>query len=209
MKAVFATAVSALVAVGLHGCGNDSPAPAPGPTPPAPAPAPVPTLSIVDVAQSDPRLSTLVSLLISNNLTETLSGPGPFTVFAPHNDAFPEFTQGGQQDVDAEVLMYHVVEGEVTADTFGQIWHGGSDMTTLLAGHVLSVACVRGNRGCPITTIHPGGTRSQFAPHPAGSTTTDAALISADHMASNGVVHIVNAVLAPDLSTTSLNFQVV
>lgn len=209
MKAVFATAVSALVAVGLHGCGNDSPAPAPGPTPPAPAPAPVPTLSIVDVAQSDPRLSTLVSLLISNNLTETLSGPGPFTVFAPDDHAFTMFTGLDQRGVDAELLMYHVVKGEATADTFGQILHGGSDMTTLLAGHVLSVACVRGNRGCPNTTIHPGGTRSQFAPHKGWNTTTDAVLISADHMASNGVVHIVNAVLAPDLSTTSLNFQVV
>jgi uncharacterized surface protein with fasciclin (FAS1) repeats len=73
--------------------------------------------TIVDVAVSDPAFSTLVSLLTAAGLVETLQGPGPFTVFAPTNDAFSKVPQpllgllGSDIDALSSVLLYHVTAG--------------------------------------------------------------------------------------------------
>ena len=61
----------------------------PGPSPPAPGPAPAPKgKNIVELAVATPDLSTLVTTLKAAKLTGALSGKGPFTVFAPTNEAF-------------------------------------------------------------------------------------------------------------------------
>ena len=76
---------------------------------------------IVAVASGDERFSTLVTAVSAAGLVETLQGEGPFTVFAPTNDAFaalPEGTvEGLLEDIPAltDVLLYHVVAGEVMA----------------------------------------------------------------------------------------------
>ena len=73
--------------------------------------------NVVDIAVDDGRFTTLVTALQATDLVETLSGPGPFTVFAPTDDAFdalPEGTVTGLlEDIPAltEVLTYHVVYG--------------------------------------------------------------------------------------------------
>merc|ERR1712166_404777 len=59
--------------------------------------APIPTQNIVELAAGIPDLSTLVKALKAGNLTTALSGPGPFTVFAPTNEGYAEFTARPQQ----------------------------------------------------------------------------------------------------------------
>jgi len=174
-------------------------APAPAPTP-GTTPMPnmssttpmAPTLNIVELAQSVPTLSTLVSLLIQQNLTDTLSGAGPFTVFAPDDDAFTaaaDITATLTSDQLTEVLLYHVISG--TAATAAELTLDES-LATAFADHSLTVQTLT-----PTVTIHPDGADA-----------ADATVISPDNMATNGVVHIVNAVLVPDLAAR-LNLQVV
>ncbi len=93
--------------------------------PPAPAATPVPTeapKTIVDLAVEDGRFTTLVAALKAANLVDTLSGEGPYTVFAPTDDAFAKLPEG---TVDAlledlpqltNILLYHVLSGKVMAD---------------------------------------------------------------------------------------------
>jgi transforming growth factor-beta-induced protein len=161
----------------------------PGPDVTTAAPA---TLNIVELAQSVPSLSTLVTLLIQQNLTTTLSGTGPFTVFAPNDDAFAaaaDITAGLTSDQLTDVLTYHVVgavealAADLTVD---------ESLATVFTDHSLTVATI-----APDVTIHPDGTGA-----------ADATVISANNMATNGVVHIVNAVLVPALPA-SFNLQVV
>ncbi len=75
--------------------------------------------SIVDIAISDERFSTLVTALQAAGLAEALQGEGPFTVFAPTNAAFDALPEGALEGLLADpealsnVLLYHVVEGKV------------------------------------------------------------------------------------------------
>lgn len=177
MRAVFATAVTALVAVGLSGCGSDS-------TTAAPTTTTMPCQSIPELAQSVANLSTLVSLLVSHNLTDALSAPGPFTVFAPTNAAFDAASAviaTLTEDQITDVLLYHVVgntsalAADLTVD---------EKLLTLFAPHQLTVATIS-----PTVTIQPDGTGA-----------ADATVTGPNNMACNGVVHIVDAVLVPDLA---------
>ena len=78
-----------------------------------------PSSSIVDIAISDPNFSLLVEAVVAAGLDDDLSGPGPFTVFAPTNDAFAAagidsaFIASADPADLADILLYHVVEGEV------------------------------------------------------------------------------------------------
>merc|ERR1712032_734367 len=134
-----------------------------------------PTTSVVDIAVSDDAFSTLVSLLQQAELVETLSGPGPFTVFAPTNEAFaalPESTVAWLTSEEnrgslVEVLTYHVVSGNVMS----------SDLT---AGNVPTV------EGQAVTvSLDPVMINS-------------ANVVTADVGASNGVIHVIDSVLIPD-----------
>jgi transforming growth factor-beta-induced protein len=134
-----------------------------------------PLLNIVQLAQSVPTLSTLVTAVVAGGLANTLSGSGPFTVFAPTNDAFDALPDGVLNfllnDIKAldTVLTYHVVAGTIYSK---QIVNGQQ------------VATIEGQNVTATVT---------------GSTVyiNDAQVISADNQASNGVVHIVNGVLLP------------
>ncbi len=78
--------------------------------------------TIVDIAVADGRFTTLVTALQEAELVETLSGDGPFTVFAPTDDAFNKLPEGTVEallaDIPAltDILLYHVVSGEVLAE---------------------------------------------------------------------------------------------
>merc|ERR1712157_23550 len=80
-----------------------------------------PTVNIVELAQSVPTLSTLVAAVVAGDLAETLSSPGPFTVFAPTNDAFGALPEGTldsllkpeNKDQLVDILTYHVLGSEV------------------------------------------------------------------------------------------------
>ena len=147
------------------------------------------TGTIVDVAQGDSQFSTLVSAVTAAGLGETLSGEGPFTVFAPTNDAFgkiPEATLTELTTNDTEtlgnILQYHVVEGNVDAATLTQaITDAGDAGYTIntVGGGTLTANVVDGN---VVLTDATGGTSTVTA--------TDVA-------ASNGVIHVIDTVLMP------------
>lgn len=128
--------------------------------------------SVAAFAASDDNFSTLVSALKQAELASTLAGEGAFTVFAPTNDAFEEIADvvaGLDTDQLTKVLLYHVVPGTVTSDQLSD----GS------VGTLLDDATV-------MIDVEPG------------SVTVNGAIVSsADNLASNGVVHIIDAVLIP------------
>ncbi|MDG5746707.1 fasciclin domain-containing protein [Qipengyuania sp. XHP0207] len=145
--------------------------------------------TIVEVAQGDEQFSTLVSAVTAANLGDTLSGDGPFTVFAPTNDAFgkiPEATLTELTTNDTEtlgnILTYHVVEGNVDAATLTQAINeageGGYTINTVNGGTLTAML----DGGNVVLTDATGGT---------------ATVTATDVQASNGVVHVIDTVLMP------------
>jgi uncharacterized surface protein with fasciclin (FAS1) repeats len=147
----------------------------------------IPTKNIVELAQATDALSNLVAALVQADagLVELLAGDGPFTVFAPTNDAFATFLAGldGIDSLDdfdtpaekarlAEFLKYHVVSGAAVKST---------DLTD---GQMVTTA-----QGTQITINLTGGVFID------DTTPTDAEVTMADVMATNGVVHIIDKVL--------------
>lgn len=137
-------------------------------------------LTVVDVAKSDPRFSTLVEAVVAADLADTLSGDGPFTVFAPTNDAFGALlTELGVSKAEllankpllATVLTYHVVPGRV------------------LRAQVPV--------GVPITTVQ--GDTFTVGPDLVITDQRDrrAAIVQTDLQADNGVVHAIDRVILP------------
>ena len=132
---------------------------------------------IVDIAASNDDFSTLVAAVKAAGLVETLKGDGPFTVFAPTNAAFAALPDGTvesllkpeNRDQLVAVLTYHVVPGAVTSDQ--------------LAGQRLNVATVNG------ASVHVDGRK--------GVRVNKARVTTADIAASNGVIHVIDAVLLP------------
>ncbi|HEV8034574.1 MULTISPECIES: fasciclin domain-containing protein [unclassified Yoonia] len=132
---------------------------------------------IVDIAASNGNFNTLVAAVTAAGLVDTLKGEGPFTVFAPTDAAFAALPAGTvetllmPENIDqlTAILTYHVVPGAVTSDQ--------------LAGQRLSVATVNGEE------VHIDGRN--------GVTVENATVTTADIIASNGVIHVIDAVLLP------------
>jgi uncharacterized surface protein with fasciclin (FAS1) repeats len=140
--------------------------------------------NIVEIAAGDERFSTLVAAVTAAGLAETLSGPGPFTVYAPLNDAFAALPEGTvetllkpeNKDQLTNVLLYHVDDRKLTA---GQIPAGSNYFKPVLASERL---CITANsKGVTI----------------ADGTGEMANVVIADIMADNGVIHVVDKVLLP------------
>lgn len=145
--------------------------------------------TIVEVAQGDSQFSTLVSAVTAAGLGETLSGDGPFTVFAPNNAAFEKIDEATLTELttnDTEtlgnILQYHVVSGNIDSATLTQaITDAGEAGYTIdtVGGGTLTATVVDGN---VVLTDAAGGT----------STVT-----ATDVEASNGVIHVIDTVLMP------------
>jgi uncharacterized surface protein with fasciclin (FAS1) repeats len=153
-------------------------APAAAPAAPATTTAPTATApgTIVDVASSSTTFTTLVAALTEAELTETLGGTGPFTVFAPTDAAFAALPEGTVENLLkpenratlVKILTYHVVPGEITSDK-------------IVAGEVNTV------EGSPVTLAVT-----------AGKVTVGGANVTqADIEASNGVIHAIDKVIMP------------
>lgn len=149
----------------------------------------LPSRNIVENASQSKDHTTLVAAVTAAGLGETLSGPGPFTVFAPTNAAFDKLpagtvetlTQPANKQKLTGILTYHVVPGRVTAaDLTQQIQAGGgtASLTTVQGAKLTAKAA---NGGVQLTDA-------------AGNT---AMVTQADVMQSNGVVHVVDTVLMP------------
>merc|ERR1712160_224060 len=138
-------------------------------------------MSIVETAQSVPELSSLVGALVQADLVDALSGDGPFTVFAPTNDAFDAISSvvaGLTMEQLQDVLLYHVISGVAAKST------DLTNMQVLLpnfSGHSLGVDLEEGN-------VRIVGENNAVT------------VTTADVLCTNGVVHIVNAVIVPNLS---------
>ena len=134
--------------------------------------------TIVEVAVGAGTFETLVAAVTAADLAETLSGDGPFTVFAPTDDAFaalPEGTVASLLEPDNKarlvaVLTYHVVPGKVMS----------SDLTE---GMTAATA-----QGADITITLEGGAK-----------VNGANIVAADIEASNGVIHVIDAVILPPM----------
>lgn len=137
----------------------------------------MPKADIVDTAVAAGSFSTLVAAVEAAGLVDTLKGDGPFTVFAPTDDAFAALPEGtvaslleeGNKDQLVAILTYHVVPGKV--------------MAADLAGQAIEADTVNGK------TLSVDGTD--------GVTVNGAMVTSADVEASNGVIHVIDTVLIP------------
>jgi uncharacterized surface protein with fasciclin (FAS1) repeats len=139
--------------------------------------------TIVDVAVGAGNFTTLVAAVTAADLVETLSGEGPFTVFAPTDEAFAALPAGvldalllpENKATLAKILTYHVVAGKVMAADVTD-----SDVATV-EGQTIKLATM------------------------GGVTVNGAAVVAADVAASNGVIHAIDAViLPPDVDVAAL-----
>ncbi len=168
-KKIAAMAAASLML--LAACGSDDSTSDTSTTVEAPAEAG----TIVEVASANDDFSTLVEAVSAAGLVETLSGEGPFTVFAPTNAAFDALPEGlleklllpENKEVLVAILTYHVVAGKVMA-------------ADVKAGDVASV------QGENITIDTASGVKVNTAN-----------VTSTDVPASNGVIHVIDAVIVP------------
>lgn len=145
---------------------------------------PVPDSNIVDLAVASPELSTLVTALQRANLVSTLEGSGPFTVLAPNNTAFDNFLSSAgfasvedvPVDVLTQLLLNHVLDGRL--DSAPLINLGNSYLETSASGPVANTNLALYFRASGDIVFN-------------GIST----IVQEDVVASNGIIHIVNAVI--------------
>lgn len=173
-------ALAGTAALVLSACSTSTTAPAPTASSPSVMESPMAqesmgTGTIVDAAAGNPDFTTLVSAVEAAGLGETLSADGPYTVFAPTNEAFAalppavlkKLLKPENKEALTQILTYHVVPGEVTSDQ-------------IEAGKVKTV------EGQDVTITTDGGVEVDGAK-----------VVTADVMTSNGVIHAIDAVILP------------
>ncbi|WP_233741921.1 fasciclin domain-containing protein [Halpernia frigidisoli] len=148
-----------------------------------------PTKNIIENAVNSKDHTTLVAAVKAAGLVETLSGPGPFTVFAPTNEAFAMLPDGAvdgllkpeNKKALTGVLTYHVVAGKVSAEDLMKMIKDGNGKATLstVAGGKLTAS---EKDGKVYLTDEKGG---------------EAMVTIADVNQSNGVIHVVDHILMP------------
>ncbi|MEO0393851.1 MAG: fasciclin domain-containing protein [Pseudomonadota bacterium] len=133
---------------------------------------------IVDIAASNDNFSTLVAAVKAAGLVDTLKSDGPFTVFAPTDEAFASLPEGTvenllkpeNKDQLIAVLTYHVVSGKVKAEQVVDL-----DTATTVQGQAVDIAVTD-----------------------AGVMVDNAKVIQTDIMATNGVIHVIDTVILPE-----------
>lgn len=149
--------------------------------------------TIVANASAASNLTTLVAAVKAAGLAQTLSGPGPFTVFAPTNDAFNRLPPGTvdtllkpeNQATLKKILTYHVVPGDLDAkELMSRIEAGGGSATlTTVEGEPITITLTNGN----VTLTDTAGNKAYVSPK------------MHDVRQSNGIVHVINGVIVPTL----------
>lgn len=149
-----------------------------------------PSKNIIENAANSKDHTTLVAAVKAAGLVETLSGPGPFTVFAPTNAAFEKLAAGTvdtllkpeNKSMLTKILTYHVVAGTMTsADLASAIKAGGGTAALKTVEGETLTASMRGNK--IVLTDAKGGMSM---------------VTIANVMQSNGVIHVVDTVLMPN-----------
>jgi transforming growth factor-beta-induced protein len=162
----------ALLAGVIAACGGAAESPTATATTTTAAPEPA---DIVGVATEAGNFSTLLTAVQAAGLVETLQGEGPFTVFAPTDEAFAALPEGtldsllADNDALTQVLLYHVVPGAVTAEQVVEL-----DSAETVQGGSVSIRTENGK-----------------------VVIDDAQVLATDILASNGVIHVIDRVLIP------------
>jgi transforming growth factor-beta-induced protein len=149
--------------------------------------------TIVEVATSNPQFSTLVKALNTADLVETLNTEGPFTVFAPTNQAFEQLPEGKLETLLEEenrekltnLLKYHVIPGRISSgDVMGidGVHGAGGSMVKTLSGDALNINVVG-------ETIK----------------VNRATVVKPNIEASNGIIHVIDGVLSPTSKPASMS----
>ena len=148
-----------------------------------------PQKTIVENASQAKNLTTLVAAVKAAGLVDTLSGKGPFTVFAPTNAAFEKLPKGTvdtllkpeNKDMLVKILTYHVVPAKATSEAAMKMIKddGGAHNVTTVEGGTI--------------TLKMDGDKLVVIDEKGGG----AAVTQADVMQSNGVVHVIDTVLMP------------
>ena len=160
----------AALALFVTACGDDST--------PASSEPPAPTQDIVEIAQDAGVFNTLLAAAQAAGLVEALQAPGPITVFAPTDDAFAALPDGTVEslllpenlETLTSILTYHVVEGSV------------------LAADAVAAGSAPTLNGQSVTITTSGDS----------VLINDSTVVQADILATNGVVHVIDAVLLPE-----------
>lgn len=180
--------VAALVLAACAPAATPTAMPEPTAVPPTAVPTAEPTAApqtIVDIAVADGRFTTLVAAVQAAGLVETLQSDGPFTVFAPTDEAFAKLPAGtveallADPEALANILLYHVVAGKVMAADVVAL-----DLAESVQGSVINIT-VDGDKVMA----------------------NDAQVIITDIEASNGVIHVIDTVILPpaDIVDTAIN----
>ncbi len=143
----------------------------------APEPIVEPSNTIVDIAAGNPDFSTLVAAVSAAGLVEALSGEGPFTVFAPTNEAFAKLPEGTLESLLlpenkqalTDILLYHVVSGSVLA----------ADVVNLTEAETLF------------------GKNVNIKVDMGSVMINEANVVATDIIADNGVIHVIDSVILP------------
>jgi transforming growth factor-beta-induced protein len=159
-----------------------------------PTPMPEPTeapQTIVDIAVANGSFTTLVAAVEAAGLVETLKGEGPFTVFAPTDDAFAKLPAGMLDELLANpeelknILLYHVVPGKVMAADV--LTMDGKDAETALEGKQIAI----GIDGDKVVL------------------NDSANVVATDVAASNGVIHVIDSVILPPADEAMAEMDIV
>lgn len=132
----------------------------------------IPMANIVEIAVNTDGFSTLVAAVQAAGLVEALQSPGPFTVFAPTDDAFAKLPPGTVQTLVqnppqlARILKYHVVSGKLNRDELAKL-----ETVTSLEGAPISIDC-----------------SDEFE-------VKNATVVAADIEADNGIIHVIDNVI--------------
>jgi uncharacterized surface protein with fasciclin (FAS1) repeats len=186
----FMVSCAAVIAVAMLSAGASSPAPKQDKTVMVGGAAMYPTKDIIDNAVNSADHTTLVAAVKAAGLVDTLKGAGPFTVFAPTNEAFAKLPAGTvdnllkpeNHDMLVKILTYHVVAGRISAVELRKeirAGHGQAELKTVSGGTL--TAMMNGNN---IELKDEKGDVAQVT--------------IANVMQSNGVIHVIDTVLLPN-----------
>lgn len=139
-------------------------------------------MNIVETAVSAGKFNTLVAAVKAAGLAEALSGPGPFTVFAPTDEAFAALPAGTvesllkpeNKETLAKILKFHVIQGEVKAEQVVKM----QESSATLAGQTFAI------------NVQDGKVK-------IGNDKAMANVVKTDIKATNGVIHVIDAVIMP------------
>ncbi len=189
MQRILAAAAIIGLGIAASGCTSAPMATSAAPAPASSSAASTPSMTasaaekdIVDTAVAAGSFGTLATALTAADLVETLKGDGPFTVFAPTDEAFAALPKGALDKLVADkekltaVLTYHVISGEVMASQVAGM--NGQKVKTVQGGEI---------------TIKVADGKVSLT-DAAGNTVN---VIKTDVTASNGVIHVIDGVLMP------------